>query len=171
MRGSGRIIGTVVAGTALLAVSAPAGHAAGSAGSDERDFARPAVAQELTLKKGTKWAACTAKADTPHWSRGARSVIYKTRVTCKGNVSRVHVKVRGWLIYSSGGGPSTAATSNETRVIATNGRAATYYTPKVRGKKVRWSGKFQGSSTVQITSPVRGTKGTTTSKAQFVKAH
>ncbi|OEU85299.1 hypothetical protein DB35_15880 [Streptomyces abyssalis] len=112
-----------------------------------------------------RWARCTAQPNSPHWSKKGKSVIFKTRVSCKGNIPKVHVQVRGKLLVCPGYcPPSTAATSNETKVLAVNAGGATYYTPKVGGKKVRGDGKYQGKVTVQITSPVKGTKGSASSK-------
>lgn len=115
--------------------------------------------------KKTKWARCTVQPNSPHWSKKGKSVIFKTRVSCKGNIPKVHVQVRGKLLVCPGYcPPSTAATSKETKVVAVNGGSATFYTPKVGGKKVRGDGKYQGKVTAQITSPFRGTKGSASSK-------
>ncbi len=103
-----------------------------------------------------KTAYCKVTADAPHWSKGAKSVIYKTRVQCFGNIPKVQVKVNGTLVHVSGGGPNVATSSSETQTISTLGGKATFYTPKTTGKKVQYSGTFQGSSSAQIVSPRAG---------------
>ncbi|GAA0413455.1 hypothetical protein [Streptomyces luteireticuli] len=153
---------TATAAVVILAVSAPLGQAA-EAGAD-----RGATAREFAVARGTRWAVCTARAEAPRWSRSAGSVVYTTRVTCRGNINRVRVHVIGRLVRSGGGG-GTVATSDEFKVITTtNGGTATYDTPR-GGAKARRSGTFRGSSVVQITAPMRGTRGTASSKAQYVR--
>ena len=110
----------------------------------------PAMADSAHAADGPKFA-CKASADRPHWSKGAKSVIYKTRVECAGNVPTVKVHCKGQLIYSTGDAPATAATSSETRPVKTDGTKTTFYTPETGGKKVDWSGNFQGST--HCTSP------------------
>ncbi|PZT72037.1 hypothetical protein DNK56_05625 [Streptomyces sp. AC1-42W] len=114
----------------------------------------PEVAKAPTTSIKTAW--CKVTADTPHWSKGAKSVIYKTRVQCYGNIPTVQVKVNGSLVHASGGGPNVAASSSETKTIKTGGGKATFYTPKTSGRKVQYSGKFQGSSTGKIVAPRSG---------------
>lgn len=115
--------------------------------------------------KRTRWAKCTGNVNNPHWSKKGKSVIFKTRLSCKGNISKVHVRVRGQLLKCPGHcPPSTVASSNETKVVAVNGGSVTYYTPKPSGKKVKGDGSYQGKVTMQITSPFPGTKGSASSK-------
>ncbi|GAA2912307.1 hypothetical protein GCM10020221_05010 [Streptomyces thioluteus] len=154
---------TATAAVAILAVSAPLGQAAPAGPVDAAD--RTSTVREFTVASGTRWAVCTARAEAPRWSRSAGSVVYTTRVTCRGNINRVRVRVVGRLVRSGSG---TVATSDEFKVITTNGGTATYDTPR-GGAKVRRPGTFRGASTVQITAPVRGTRGTTSSKAQYVR--
>jgi hypothetical protein len=113
----------------------------------------------------TRWAKCTGNVNNPHWSKGGRSVIFKTRLSCRGNIPKVHVRVRGQLLKCPGYcPPGVVATSNETKVVAVNGGTVTYYTPKPAGKKVRGDGSYQGKVTMQITSPFPGSKGSAASK-------
>ncbi|MET9862910.1 hypothetical protein ABZY93_27150 [Streptomyces smyrnaeus] len=112
-----------------------------------------------------RWASCTAQVNNPHWSKKGKSVIFKTRVTCAGNIARVHVKVTGKLYRKSGSKWKAVAGSSETKVKATNGSVSTYYTPRPSGKKVTLDGTYKGQITVQITSPFPGTKGKASSKA------
>lgn len=115
-----------------------------------------------------KQAYCKVTADTPHWSKGAKSVIYKTRVTCFGNIPTVRVKVTGSLRYWSGKDEHVAAKSGETRRMGTLGKTETFYTPVPSGKKVKFSAKFFGFSTGQIVSPYKGTKAKAASKTRQV---
>ncbi|MBP2054199.1 hypothetical protein J2Z21_007202 [Streptomyces griseochromogenes] len=110
----------------------------------------PAMADSLHAADGPKFV-CKASADRPHWSKGAKSVIYKTRVECAGSVPTIKAHCKGHLMYSTGEAPSTAATSSETRSVKTDGTKTTFYTPEAGGKKVNWSGNFQGST--HCTSP------------------
>ncbi len=128
---------------------APAGHPAASA---------------ATVR--TAW--CKGTADVPHWSRGGGSVIYKTRIECIGNIPSVQVKVDGTLVHIAGGGPNIAATSSQTQTISTLNGKKTYYTPVPSGRKVRYSGKFQGSSAFKIVSPRQGSTGTAGSQIRQV---
>ncbi|KNB51498.1 hypothetical protein [Streptomyces caatingaensis] len=169
MRGRGRVIGAGVAGVALLAVSAPLGHAAAAGDGDARGFGKPAAVRQFTLGKGGRWASCTAGADAPHWSRAARSVVYATRVACKGNIPRVRVTVHGRLVRAVGSRTVDAAVSDATRTVPVDGSVVTYSTPGSAAGKARWSGRYQGVSTVRITAPVRGTEGTATSAVRYVR--
>ncbi|MFI9024567.1 hypothetical protein [Streptomyces sp. NPDC053560] len=112
--------------------------------------AGPAMASGHHAADARKFV-CKASADRPHWSKGAKSVIYKTRVECAGSEPTVTVHCKGQLIYSAGGSPATAASSSETRSVKTDGTKTTFYTPEAGGKKVDWSGKFQGAT--HCTSP------------------
>ena len=143
----------------LLLVSAPGGHAAASDTAESR-----AGSGDGGQARG-RYAVCEARPNNPHWSRNGRSVIFKTRVTCRGTIPQVHVRVRGQLVRNPGSSKArVVAVSNETRVIRTNGSTATYYTPKLRGKKVRGTARYQGRITVRITSPTPGSVGSARSK-------
>lgn len=161
-------LAAAAAGAVLLLGGAVTGNAqaAGlSSASQETATSSIGLQSADAEAKKARWARCTAQPNSPHWSKKGKSVIFKTRVSCKGNIPKVHVQVRGKLLVCPGYcPPSTAATSKETKVLTVNGGSATYYTPKVGGKKVRGDGKYQGKVTVQITSPVKGTKGSAESK-------
>ena len=165
----------VSAATLMTGGTAP-GHAAPHAGTEtsrtsgapEAPAPRTAVSQWQGSGKGiaaTRWASCAAAVNNPHWSRNGKSVIFKTRVTCKGNIAQIHVRVTGKLYRKSGSTWRALAGSSETKVKATNGAASTYYTPRPSGTKVRLDGTYQGRITLQITSPFPGTKGNASSKA------
>lgn len=117
--------------------------------------------------RAARWAACEATVNSPHWSKKAKTVLFKTRVSCKGNIPRVHVKVTGRLYRKSGSGWKAVVGSKETRTKATNGGKSTFYTPR-GNNKVRLDGTYQGKITVQITSPVPGSKGRAASQVAKV---
>ncbi|WP_344568490.1 hypothetical protein [Streptomyces axinellae] len=164
---------------ALMAGGAASSYAAQNTGtgtsgsrSESGTGARPgsqsAVSEWQGSDKGfaaARWASCTAAVNNPHWSKKGKSVIFKTRVSCQGNIAQVHVKVTGKLYRKSGSKWKAVAGSSETKVKATNGAGSTYYTPRPSGKKVNLDGTYQGKITVQITSPFPGTKGKASSKA------
>ncbi|MDJ1138320.1 hypothetical protein [Streptomyces iconiensis] len=166
---SRRAAGVALVSAALMTGGAATSHAAqstGTAGSETRSTARVAAeAKSGQQIQAARWAQCTAQVNNPHWSRGAGSVIFKTRVSCQGNIPRVHVKVRGKLHKKSGNRWVSVAASNETKVKVTNGSVSTYYTPKPSGTNVTRDGTYKGTITVQITSPVRGTVGTASSRS------
>ncbi|MFF1376130.1 hypothetical protein [Streptomyces sp. NPDC058308] len=172
---SASLIGSLLFATSAGAVEA--GHSGGervrgeggSAQTVITEIAAPTAAGAPT-KRDVKQAYCKVTADTPHWSKGAKSVIYKTRVQCFGNIPTVRVKVTGKLKYYSGQFEQTAATSSETRKMGTLGNTATFYTPVTNGKKVKYSANFWGHSTAQIVSPYKGTSAKADSKQRYVKA-
>ncbi|MFD4633041.1 hypothetical protein ACFVYR_05550 [Streptomyces sp. NPDC058284] len=144
-------------------------HAADRAGqSSVTRVTLPAPAGERGTRD-VKQAYCKVTADTPHWSKGAKSVIYKTRVQCFGNIPKVQVKVTGSLKYYSGHYEQTAATSKQTRTMGTLGNTETFYTPVENGKKVKYSANFWGHSTAQIVAPHKGTSAKADSKQRYVK--
>lgn len=112
---------------------------------------------------------CKAKPENPHYSRPPRagSVIFKTRITCRGNgVPVVQIRVTGILGSISGAPPParppqgptvTRATSDQTQNVMVNSEAATYYTPSPGNPKVRGSAWYQGYITGQIVGPPGGT--------------
>lgn len=115
---------------------------------------------------------CEADVERPHRSGGKRHILFKTRVKCKSKdgISAVHVKVRGSLIRGQHSPQwKTVATSNETQTVAVNSKKPkTYYTPKVKGKKITASGYYHGTVSVKITAPVPGSTGHASSKIRFV---
>ncbi|WP_369368284.1 hypothetical protein AB5L52_41250 [Streptomyces sp. CG4] len=147
----------VLAAATLLALSAASGTASASSGAPA-----PAAVDDV--------AVCTAQIDNPHFSNGAGSVIFKARMSCttNGNVPSVNLRVRGVLGYVPGGSPGhpaqgppgTAATSDQTQTVPTNGQQVTYYTPVPDDpKKITASGTYVGSVTFQIVAPAVGTVG------------
>jgi len=111
--------------------------------------------------------ACDAAVENPHYSPPPRagSVIFKTRIACRGDGTPVvQVRVTGILGSISGtpppsrppqGPPVQRATSDQTQNVTVNGPATTYYTP-LEGPgnpKVRGSAWYQGDITGQIVGP------------------
>jgi hypothetical protein len=98
--------------------------------------------------------------ENPHFSRGAGSVIFKTRITCVGDSPPVEVRVRGTLGSVAGGSPGspaqgppvTRATSDLVQVVPMGG-TVTYYTPELDGPKVRGSATYVGNVLGEIVGP------------------
>jgi hypothetical protein len=110
---------------------------------------------------------CDAAVENPHYSPPPRagSVIFKTRIACRGNGAPVvQVRVTG-ILGSIGGAPPpsrpaqgppvTRATSDQTQNVTVNGATTTYYTPAEGpgNPKVRGSAWYQGDITGQIVGP------------------
>ncbi|MFE0100667.1 hypothetical protein [Streptomyces sp. NPDC059009] len=123
---------------------------------------RPASVQDV--------AVCTPQIDNPHFSNGAGSVIFKARMSCTtdGAIPTVNLRVQGTLGYVPGGAPgqpaqgppSSAATSDQTQTVPTNGQQVTFYTPVPDDpKKITAGGTYVGSVTFQIVAPAPGTVG------------
>lgn len=51
-------------------------------------------------------AYCNITADAPHWSKKGKSIIYKTRAQCYGNIPSVQLKVTSKLMRA--GAPRAA---------------------------------------------------------------
>lgn len=69
---------------------------------------------------------CSFAVENPHWSSGAGSVIFKTRVTCN---SAGTVTFNGTLKSGPSGGPSTVrATTSRSQPLSGPG-SLTFYTP------------------------------------------
>ncbi|NGO70182.1 hypothetical protein [Streptomyces boncukensis] len=160
-----RVPAVALVSAALLAGGAATSHAQSASGWTGQAGTAVSDGQGSDQTLAARWAACAAKVNNPHWSKGAKSVIFKTRVTCAGNIAKVHVKVIGKLYRKSGGRWKVVTASNQTEVKSTNGTVSTYYTPKKGGKRATLDGVYRGKITVRITSPFPGTKGKASSKA------
>ncbi|MFH8411292.1 hypothetical protein ACH4FX_42000 [Streptomyces sp. NPDC018019] len=161
--------------TGALLMSWPATNAqAAVPGPSGKPSAGPAVTAVQTSgdvsAKRKLHVRCEARLNQPHRSKGKYHILFKTRVKCKGyGANFVHVKVRGQLIrghYTPE--QKVVATSNQTQSIAVNGKQATYYTPKVKGKKIKASGYYKGAVTVRITSPVPGSSAAVDTGTHYV---
>ncbi|WJV51046.1 hypothetical protein [Streptomyces flavofungini] len=120
-------------------------------------------------RKRTIRAYCNITVDAPHWSKKGKSVIYKTRAQCYGNIPSVQLKVTSKLMRAGAPKPLVAATAKETQTVRTGGGKATFYAPVPHGKKVKYAARFWGQSTAQIVSPITGTKTQVVSKAADAK--
>lgn len=131
------------------------------------------------LRAASFTVTCKPTADNPHYSSGAGGVIYKTRVVCTGTGSypaSVTIRVRGGLFWDSAqyngdtsNGISWAQlrTSDESRTVLVNGSTNTFYTPRSGEIGAYFTGHYQGTSTVEITSPTGQTIGSSTSNVFF----
>lgn len=112
----------------------------------------------MTTAQGT--FVCSATLNNPHYSRGAASVIFKTRIACEGDTPPIQMRIFGRLGSVSGGSPGNPAagptvpraSSDQTQTIPMGG-SATYYTPVVGGTKVRGSATYQGDIDGQVVGP------------------
>ncbi len=103
---------------------------------------------------------CDAAVENPHFSRGAGSVIFKTRITCRGDAPPVQFRLRGTLGSVAGGAPGnpaqgppvSRATSDQTQTIPM-GATVTYYTPKLDGPKVHGSATYSGFLVGELVGP------------------
>lgn len=96
--------------------------------------------QSIDKERGVVlWARCDVWVNGAHFSSGASSVIYKSRVRCEGTYAEVLVKIDGGLYRVGGGslqdGPAAGpgvgvAASHATRWITTDYHEETFYTPK-----------------------------------------
>jgi hypothetical protein len=119
--------------------------------------------ESVTTLTAAGEVVCDATVDNPHYSRGGGTVIFKTRVTCRGRGAPVvQVRITGTLgsIHGSpppsgpsSGPPVPRATSDQTQDVAVNGGTTTYYTPMVGSNKVRGSSWYNGDISGQIVGP------------------
>ncbi|MDP4511536.1 hypothetical protein [Nonomuraea turcica] len=142
----------------ILMISTPTAGQASSASSwttqKLKEFGASAFTFGGVNKAGTA-IACVGKADAPHWSSGADSVIYKTRVACNATVI---VRIDGALMYVAGGslgkpasGPGQRVAESAQSQWVSAGSPRTYYTPKQdSGVHIRKSGTYYGVSRGQI---------------------
>ncbi|MFD3813552.1 hypothetical protein ACFWRZ_00600 [Streptomyces rubiginosohelvolus] len=176
---SAAVLGSAVATVPAYATSEPTpdpslplAHAAEDGESAYIEIAEGGVTAAPEGGRATrdvKQAYCKVTAYPPHWSKGATSVIYKTRVQCFRNTPTIRVKVTGSLRYYAGKDEETAATSSETRAMGTLGKTENFYTPVAGGEKVAYSANFFGFSKAQLVSPCKGTVATAASKTRSVK--
>lgn len=141
--------------TACIAVLVTAIVAGGSPPSDT------GATQRFLLTSGQRTVICDAALENPHYSKGFGGVIFKTRITCRGDAPPVQFRLRGTLGSVSGGAPGrpaqgppvSRATSDDTQTIAM-GTTVTYYTPKLGDQtKVRGSASYEGNVTGEIVGP------------------
>ncbi|MEU8953463.1 hypothetical protein AB0C93_04080 [Streptomyces sp. NPDC048518] len=177
-------LGLVIAPALILAPAAHAGSdrvptGAITGSSNSADTPEPKVEGTTRIppevpnpdgRRRTIRAYCNITADAPHWSKRGKSVIYKTRAQCYGNIPSVQLTVTSKLMRAGAPKSIVAATAKETQTVHTGGGRATFYTPVPHGKKVKYSARFWGQSTAQIVSPIVGTKTKVVSKTVDVKS-
>lgn len=104
---------------------------------------------------------CEMKSDNPHWSRGAQSVIFKTRVECAGTEAPT-VRITGDMFYVEGGlpglpsdAPTRPVGHSELQQVVPIGDTVTYYTPlEDDPSKLTALGTYQGTAVGEIVAPV-----------------
>lgn len=117
---------------------------------------------------------CAMKTNSPHWSRGAGSAIFKTRVECKGTEPPV-VRITGDMFFVEGGAPGLpsdaparpVAHSVQDQVVPI-GATITYYTPLGGVDKLTAVGTYQGVATGEVVAPVHSNLTTETTRRSFV---
>lgn len=115
---------------------------------------------------------CDLKIEDPHYSDGAGSVIFKSRVACRG-AGPATIRMEGFLEGFGGTreyrppGPGRTVTSDETRVIANDGRYVTFYTPVQGGASMLGTGWYRGGVRGTVLAPP-GTANSATSNDAFV---
>ncbi|QIG39740.1 hypothetical protein G5T42_09780 [Microbacterium sp. 4R-513] len=134
----------------------------------------------VTIAAAGYTVTCTPDAQNPHISSGAGGVIYKTRVSCLGTGAfplQVTIRVRGALMFDSAaysGDTSNGInwyairSSTESRIVQVNGVWNTFYTPQSGTPGAGSTGHYQGSSTVEITSPTGQKVGSDISQVVFI---
>lgn len=105
---------------------------------------------------------CILSVDSPHWSSGARSVIVKPRVACKGPSASIPIRVIGYLAKSSKESiPSLriVAESDYTQRVTVNSKASygpkqTWYVPRQGSStKISSGAYFRGSASASAVAP------------------
>lgn len=158
----------VLCSLAFVAVTAPESRA------DSVTESLGASAVKITAASPTGVTVCGLEINSPHWSSGAGSVIFKTRILCDKDAQ---VFVKGRLGYVAGGSPGKpvqgppeiVATSSQTQNVK-GGVIKTYYTPLANGAKVRKSGTYMGMSEGQIMTPCCSNIGSDRTKHVYVTA-
>ena len=106
---------------------------------------------------------CKLTVDNPHWSTGARSVITKPRVQCKGPTSTIPMRVYGVLARTTTNSiPSLVVVAssdyiqNVTVTSATNwGPLATWYVPaQTSSQKIARGAYFRGAASASPAPPL-----------------
>ncbi|MCF6476333.1 hypothetical protein FAF44_49540 [Nonomuraea sp. MG754425] len=168
---------TVAAATLTVTTtpaSATAASVSGWTAATLKAFGPSAFTFSGTSKTGAA-IKCIGTANSPHWSSGGDSVIYKTRVTCNATVM---VTIDGALMYVAGGSPGKPAAGPGQRVAKSTqsqwvspGQTKTYYTPRSdSGIHIRKSGTYYGVSRGQIMDPCCSNIDGTSSAHTYVTA-
>lgn len=146
----------------------------------------PSTSGSTTLRAAGYTVSCRVDAQNPHISEGARKkgkiyVIYKSNVKCTGTGSypaKVTIRVRSGLFWdsakfagdtSNGISWSKLRSNDESRTVSVNGSGNIFYTPENGKDGAYFTGHYQGTTTVEITSPTGFKVGTDTSSVVFCK--
>lgn len=139
-----------------------------------------------TLSAAGYKITCTVDAQNPHISEGARKqgkiyVIFKSKVKCTGTGShpaKATIRVRSGLFWdsakysgdtSNGINWSKLRSNDEVRTVSVDGSVNIFYTPKNGTAGAYFTGHYQGTTTVEITSPSGFKVGSDTSSVMFCK--
>ncbi|MCS5487358.1 hypothetical protein NY588_09485 [Curtobacterium flaccumfaciens pv. beticola] len=120
-----------------------------------------AAGKTRTFAAQATWV-CNGKTDNPHWSKGAASVIAKTRVTCKGPTATVPIRVESLLgrtTHNSINSLQIVAESNYVQNVAAdpNGlMSQTWYVPaQGSATHIARNAYFRGSHSGQAAPPLK----------------
>ncbi len=113
-----------------------------------------------TFAAKAQWV-CTGKTDSPHWSKGAASVIAKTRVSCKGPTANLPIRVESLLGRSASNNVSSlkiVAESNYVQNVPADPNGfglKTWYVPEEGvGIHIGKGGYFRGSHSGEAAPPL-----------------
>jgi hypothetical protein len=97
---------------------------------------------------------CRQRLENPHLSEAGQTVVFKTRVTCDGNLPTILVRVTTLMGRMTRNGMVLVAGTNEQRRIAVTGQPSPpFYTPGLTARKIGISGQYRGQSTLEFTEP------------------
>lgn len=97
---------------------------------------------------------CTPRLENPHWSVKGQTVLFKTRVTCVGNLPTILVRVTTLMgRMTKNGMVLVAGTTDERSVPVTGLPSRPVYTPSRPARKIRVDGRYRGQATLEIIEP------------------
>jgi hypothetical protein len=111
---------------------------------------------------------CTVSVENPHFSTGANSVIFKTRITC--NIAAV-IDFSGTLSKGPQIGPGVRVASTTQTKAQALGKTYTYYTPATGGTKVACAPTAYYSGSIHVVgTAANGVTDTASLATNHVKA-
>ncbi len=160
-------------GVAVASIASLAAVAAGSAAAADAATVHSAPGPAHTAARAGL-VVCAGKVDSPHYSTGARSVIFKARIHCNGDGGSVEYSLFGWMNYASGGSPGHPAlgpyervftSKSQTQSIPVNGGDKTFYMPAPNEAHLGKGGTYcpginggpAGGDRATLTGPCNGT--------------
>ena len=88
---------------------------------------------------------------SPHWSQRGQTVLFKTRVTCVGNMASIRVRISTLMGRRTATGMVLVAGGREDRIVRVDGHPSQpFYCPKVDARKIRRDGWYRGQATLAI---------------------